>query len=84
MRQEKEVVFKKITVEAVFRESDKAYHAQCEVESGAGRKGVKMWLPKSQVKMAANNKSSEVPEWLLKTKLQEMFGEGGSTSHWFN
>jgi hypothetical protein len=84
MRSEKETVNKTITIEAVLRESDKAYHAQCEIESGAGRKGVKIWLPKSQVKMSEDKRSCKVPEWLLKTKLEEMFGVERSGSFWFN
>lgn len=73
----------KITLEKIERETDKAVLAAIEIETCAGRRGVKVWWPKSQVAIAAG--ALEAPAWLVEKKLAEIAGgrriPGGI---WFN
>jgi hypothetical protein len=72
-----------ITIEQIERETEKALLIACEVETCAGRKGVKVWFPKSRVEVAG--KELFLEEWLYNAKLADITGgrpvPGGI---WFN
>lgn len=70
-----------ITIEKIERETDKAFRVMVEVESAAGRKGVWIWLPKSQVEIDGDK--AAVPAWLQQAKLRDMFGDRAG-QFWFN
>lgn len=72
-----------ITLEKIERQTEKAILAAVEIEHCAGRRGVKVWFPLSQIKI--NGDQIEVPAWLVKAKLNDISGgrpyPGGL---WFN
>ena len=70
----------------VIRQTERAVQIEVEIDTAAGRKGWKVWFPKSHARKAEDG-SIFVTDWILNQKheeLREMFPAGtfyGITTH---
>lgn len=69
----------KIRIEKIERETDKALFIATEIDTAAGLRGIKIWLPKSQVRIDGD--IAEVPDWLAAAKLREWAEYRGIPAH---
>lgn len=60
----------KIKIEKIERDSGKAILVVTEIDTAAGLKGAKVWLPKSQTRQI-DATTAEIPDWLAAAKLRE-------------
>lgn len=71
-----------MTIEKIVKETEKAVLVQVEVENCTGRKPVSFWFPKSQITIEEANLFA--PDWLIRAKLEERFGQHLADSMWIN
>lgn len=69
-------------IESIKRETEKAVLVTVEVENVAARRAVDFWFPKSQIKIIEN--ALVAPDWLVRAKLIEKFGENVGRASWIN
>jgi len=69
----------RIEIEEMVRETAKAYQVVVEIDTPAGRRGTRIWLPKSQTEMGDG--FAIVPGWLLGKKAADI---EDYTGHWAN
>jgi len=69
-------------IEKIVRETEKAVLVTVEVENGAGRRAVDFWFPRSQITITDG--VLDAPDWLVRAKLIEKFGDHIGRASWIN